>query len=113
MIQKSKELKQKTVTVESDSDEAEASDTEQQLHRNQDELIDVALATTALATTRNNPWMLPPVVKKSALYSKPQVKTICKTKVAKSTKQKTKHLSSCRREKFNGILPPFVEIRKS
>ncbi len=103
MIQKSKELKQKTVTVESDSDEAEASDTEQQLHSNQDELIDVALATTAAATS-NNPWMLPPVVKKSALYSKPQVR--------KKNKVTTKHKTTGENTDVHVAFCPFGEKEK-
>ena len=63
MIQKSKELKEKNVKMESDSD-----DNNDDNHGNETELIDVALATTA--SGEKNPWMLPPSVKKVSKFSR-------------------------------------------
>ena len=58
-----KELKEKNVNMESDSD-----DNNDDNHGNETELIDVALATTA--SGEKNPWMLPPSVKKVSEFSR-------------------------------------------
>ncbi len=75
MIQKNKELKQKTVVEHSDSDEEPAGhDGDDVTNQDGGELMDVALATTA-ASTGNNPWMLPPTLKQAVVYSRPQVRS--------------------------------------